>query len=137
MKTNGFRVILLLVLFPTFFLSSCVMDSKPLGYSVKNCTKDTLLIDLTDSDSLNSDMYWDLHSKDTIVLMSEDTTSVYIHGKNIEYMKSKGLRTLELPVIYCETNPKRFKTFQFRTKFYKCLVKLGIRNSRWNEKYGV
>ena len=40
MKTNGFRVILLLVLFPTFFLSSCVMDSKPLGYSVKNCTKD-------------------------------------------------------------------------------------------------
>ena len=55
----------------------------------------------------------------------------------VEYMKSKGLRTLELPVIYCETNPKRFKTFQFRTKIYKCLVKLGIRNSRWNEKYGV
>ena len=83
MKTNGFRVILLLVLFPTFFLSSCVMVSKPLVYSVKNCTKDTLLIDLTDSDSLNSDMYWDLHSKDTIVLMSEDTTSVYIHGNKV------------------------------------------------------
>ena len=41
----------------------------------------------------------------------------------VEYMKSKGLRTLELPVIYCETNPKRFKTFQFRAKIYKCLVK--------------
>ena len=50
---------------------------------VKNGTKDTLLIDVTDSDSLNSDMYWDLHSKDTIVLMSEDTTSVYIHGNKV------------------------------------------------------
>ena len=28
-------------------LTSCVMDYMPLGYSVKNCTKDTLFIDLT------------------------------------------------------------------------------------------
>ena len=81
MKTNGFRVILLLVLFPTFFLSSCVMDSKPLGYSVKNCTKDTLLIDLTESDTLSNDMYWNLHCRDTIDLISMDTTSVNVHGK--------------------------------------------------------
>ena len=73
-------------LFPIFMsliLCSCFFDSKPLGYCVKNGTKDTLLIDVTDSDSLNSDMYWDLHSKDTIVLMSEDTTSVYIHGNKV------------------------------------------------------
>lgn len=81
MKTNGFRVILLFVLFPTFFLSSCVMDSKPLGYCVKNCTKDTLLIDLTESDTLSNDMYWNLHCRDTIDLISMDTTSVNVHGK--------------------------------------------------------
>ncbi len=55
----------------------------------------------------------------------------------VEYMKSKGLRSIELPVVYCETNKKRFETFQFRTKIYSVLVKLGIRNPRWNEKYGV
>ena len=49
-------------LFPIFMsliLCSCFFDSKPLGYCVKNGTKDT------------------------IVLMSEDTTSVYIHGNKV------------------------------------------------------
>ena len=57
------------------------MDTKPLGYSVKNCTKDTLLIDLTESDTLSNDMYWNLHCRDTIDLISMDTTSVNVHGK--------------------------------------------------------
>lgn len=76
------------VLFPSFMsliLSSCFFDSKPLGYCVKNGTKDTLLIDVTESDTLTTDMYWDLHSKDTIVLMSEDTISAFIHGNKVVF----------------------------------------------------
>ena len=71
-------------LFPIFMsliLCSCFFDSKPAGYCVKNCTKDTLLIDLTESDTLSNDMYWNLHCRDTIDLISMDTTSVNVHGK--------------------------------------------------------
>lgn len=71
-------------LFPIFMsliLCSCFFDSKPAGYCVKNCTKDTLLIDLTVSDTLSNDMYWNLHCRDTIDLISMDTTSVNVHGK--------------------------------------------------------
>ncbi len=83
MNINRLRVVSLLAFFQSFFLGSCVLDSKPLGYSVKNCTKDTLLIDLSESDTLNNDMYWNLHSRDTIGLISMDTTSVYICGKKV------------------------------------------------------
>lgn len=55
----------------------------------------------------------------------------------IEYRKTHGLKYIELPVIYCETNPKRYNVFQLRTKIYTVLVKLGIRNPHWQEKYGV
>ena len=74
---------LVLVLIVLSILNSCVLDSKPLGYCVKNCTKDTLLIDLSESDTLNNDMYWNQHCKDTIGLISIDTTSVYIRGKKV------------------------------------------------------
>lgn len=62
---------------------SCIMDTKPLGYSVMNCTKDTLFIVLTDSDTLTDDIYWGIHSEDTVGLVPEDTTSVYIHGEKV------------------------------------------------------
>lgn len=64
--------------------------------------------------------------------LSERLFTIYV-----EYLKTKGLKVLEVPVIYCETNEKRFRIFQIRTKIYSFLVKLGIRNPRWNEKYGV
>ncbi|MDT3387001.1 MAG: hypothetical protein LIR46_04450 [Bacteroidota bacterium] len=59
------------------------MDTMPLGYCVKNCTKDTLFIDLTDSDTLTDDIYWGMHPEDTVGLVPEDTTSVYIHGEKV------------------------------------------------------
>lgn len=77
-RLNG-RMLLLCLLFVIFV--SCVIDIKPAGYCVKNCTKDTLLIDLTESDTLSNDMYWNLHCRDTIDLISMDTTSVNVHGK--------------------------------------------------------
>ena len=57
-----------------FVLNSCIIDSKPLGYSVKNCSKDTLFIDLTISDT---------YPEDTICVDENDTTILYIHGEKI------------------------------------------------------
>ena len=59
------------------------MDHMPLGYCVKNCTEDTLFIDLTVSDTLTDDIYWGMHPEGRVVIDSEDTTSVYIHGKKV------------------------------------------------------
>lgn len=80
MNANRLRIAFLFVLLQVSFLSSCVLDSKPMGYCVKNCTKETLLVNLTESDTLDSEMYWDKYSKDSI-LISTDTTSIYINGK--------------------------------------------------------
>lgn len=83
MNTNKLKVIALLTLLQSFFLGSCVLDSKPMGYCVKNCTEDTLLIDLSESDTLDDGMYCDLSSKDTVGLISDDTTSLCIKDKKI------------------------------------------------------
>lgn len=65
-------------------LNSCVIiDTKPLGYSIKNCTNDTLLINLTNVDTLNDDIYWKAYSEDSITMTPDDTTTVYIHGKRV------------------------------------------------------
>lgn len=64
--------------------------------------------------------------------LSERLFTIYM-----EYLKQKGLKFVELPVIYCETNKKRYDIFQLRTKIYSILVKFGIRNPYWLEKYGV
>ena len=67
-------------------LSSCILDTKPRSYCVKNCTQDTLLITLTESDTLSDEMYWGIHPGDTIDLLSTDTTSVYVHGKKVIFL---------------------------------------------------
>jgi len=64
--------------------------------------------------------------------LSERLFTIYV-----QYLKKKGLRTIELPVIYCETNPKRFNVFKFRKILYKVFVKIGLRRSHWKEQYGV
>ena len=83
MSIKRLSKILFLPLSLSFILSSCFFDTKPLGFCVKNCTKDTLLIDLTESDTLNDEMYWGIHIKDTIGLVPEDTTTVHIHGRKV------------------------------------------------------
>lgn len=64
--------------------------------------------------------------------LSERLFNVYI-----EYQKEKGLRYKEVPVVYCETNRKRYNAFMRKTKLYKILVKFGIRKPHWREQYGV
>ena len=52
------------------------------SFLIKNCTKDTLLIDLTESDTLDDWVYWDEHMEDTLRFdWPEDTTVIYVHGK--------------------------------------------------------
>ena len=69
-----------------FVLNSCIIDSKPLGYSVKNCSKDTLFIDLTISDTLPDDIYWGTYPEDTICVDENDTTILYIHGDKDDFV---------------------------------------------------
>lgn len=75
-------------LMPLLFviLVSCVLDIKHLAYSVRNCTEDTLLVELTEADSLGESMLWGFYPVDTIEpVHSTDTISVVVHGKRIIY----------------------------------------------------
>ena len=52
------------------------------SFLIKNCTKDTLLVELTESDTLDDWLYWDEHMEDTLRFdWPEDTTVIYVHGK--------------------------------------------------------
>ena len=83
MNTKRHIKLYFLLLILSLALKSCVIDTMPLGYCVKNCTKDTLFIDLTNSRTFTDAIYWKAHLKDTLGLVPRDTTSVYIHGKKI------------------------------------------------------
>ena len=76
---QSFFLLLVLLL----VLNSCVIDTKPRGYCVKNCTKDTLFIDLTNSDTLEENFYRGVHHGDAMHLLPDDTISVYVHGKMV------------------------------------------------------
>lgn len=87
--------------------------------------------------TLEKDIQKDVETRDDYQkrvygFLSERLFTIYVN-----YLKFQGMRELELPVIYCETNPKRFRIFKFRKAIYKILVKFGIRRPHWNEQYGV
>ena len=76
--------ILFLLLTICFILNSCIIDTIPAGYGIRNCTNDTLLIEPTKSDTLDYEMYWSKNSKDTIErLLPNDTTGIYVHGEKV------------------------------------------------------
>ena len=64
--------------------------------------------------------------------ISERLLTIYV-----EYYRKQGLKIKEVPVVYCETNKKRYNIFQTRTNIYKILTKIGIRRPHWKEQYGV
>lgn len=81
------RKILLLV-FSLFFLNSCIIDYKPAGYFVYNHTKDTLLIEMTESETLTDSIYWGIHSLDSVLLDSEqDTICVSVKGEKVAFWR--------------------------------------------------
>ena len=72
-----------LLLTISFILNSCIFDMKS-AYGIRNCTNDTLLIDLTESSNLDSCwMYWGKHFEDTTGIQPDDTTVVYVHGEKV------------------------------------------------------
>ena len=77
---NGRILVIMSMILVT--LDSCVMDKKTF-ICVKNYTKDTLLIELTESDTLDDEICWGKHSGDTIELDPEDTIGIYVHGKKV------------------------------------------------------
>lgn len=62
---------------------SCIIDTKPLGYSVRNCTYDTLCIYLSEQIDLSNEMYLDKKTMNEIGVTQDDTTVVYINGDTI------------------------------------------------------
>ena len=83
MNTRKIGKILILVSIISVIFGSCIIDTKPLVYTVRNCTSDTFLIQLTKSDTLDGWMYWGKQPEDTARPAPEDTIVVYIHGKKV------------------------------------------------------
>ena len=83
MNTRKIGKILILVSVISVIFGSCIIDTKPLGYCVRNCTSDTFLIQLTKSDTLDGWMYWGKQPEDTARPTPENTIVVYIHGKKV------------------------------------------------------
>lgn len=78
-KTNAWRVFIL-----SFIFNSCIFDTMPLGYCVKNCTDDTLLINITKTDTLGNEMYWYKGYEDSVGnVFPEDTIMFQVHGKKV------------------------------------------------------
>lgn len=85
MNIKNIRKIFIIVSIISAMLSSCVFDLMPLGYSIVNCTNDTLLIDIMQSDTLDDEMYYnDKQWHDTIGrIFPEDTIMFYRHREKV------------------------------------------------------
>ncbi len=69
-----------IILFVVF--NSCVICTKYRGYVARNCTNDTLLLEITEADTLDDWMYWGVHPGDTCVNeLFHDTIEVNIKGE--------------------------------------------------------
>jgi hypothetical protein len=77
----GKKKISVILLTLPFVFNSCIIDTIPLGYAVRNCTNDTLLIELTKSDTFEGRMYCDNYPASTVGTVPEDTLVAYVHGK--------------------------------------------------------
>ena len=65
MNIKATSKILFLLLTICLILNSCIFDTKS-ACCIRNCTNDTLLIDMTETSNLDSCwMYWGKHSEDT------------------------------------------------------------------------
>ncbi len=81
MKKNG-KIFVLILIITTMF-NSCVMDTVN-SLCIRNCTKDTLFLELTEVDSLGKGIYWSKDNKDIgRLIFPEDTTGVCIHGEKV------------------------------------------------------
>ena len=67
----------------SFLLQSCVFDIMPLSYRIRNCTKDTLFINMTNSKTLTNDFYWKIEDAEKFKFVQADTTSVRVHGEKV------------------------------------------------------
>ncbi len=99
--------ILFLLLTICLILNSCIFDTKS-AYCIRNCTNDTLLIDMTETSNLDSCwMYWCKHSEDTSGIQSGDTTVVYIHGEKVIF--SNYYSTLPDSILFVDPNKLNIK----------------------------
>ena len=80
---------IIIFLFSIILFSSCIaIDHKPLGYWIHNNTEDTLLIEMTESDTLTDSIYWGIHPLDSVLLDSEqDTICVSVKGEKVTFWR--------------------------------------------------
>lgn len=64
-------------------ISSCVICYKEKGYTVKNCTADTILFGLSDSSDLKYQIFWDRLATDTTLFepIDIDTMTITVDGE--------------------------------------------------------
>ncbi len=76
---------IIIFLFSIILFSSCLaIDHKPLGYWIHNNTEDTLLIDMTESDTLSDGAQWFFSPTDTLILDKEKVDLSYtFQAKNL------------------------------------------------------
>lgn len=67
------KIVLIVLVLYTF--SSCIMDRKTTFY-IKNCTKDTLLMELTEADTLVSWQFWSEQDEDSISPKETDNDDI-------------------------------------------------------------
>ena len=71
------------LIFCTYMLTSCVMD-RITSFCIRNCSSDTLYIELSESDTLDNLIYWYEDSNETMPpIRSTDTTWTYINEKKV------------------------------------------------------
>lgn len=87
--------------------------------------------------TLEQEIQTDVESRDSFQQRVYGFLSERLFTVFVEYKKQQGIKVKEVPVVYCETNKKRYDVFQFRTRSYSVLTKLGIRRPHWKEQYGV
>ena len=101
----GIRQASKFLLLSSLALNSCIIiDTKPLGYCIKNCTNDTLLIDLDEAKNLNGGFYWKAYGRDTMITIPDDTTTVFIHGKQVDvcnaYRVLPNAKSIGFPTLF-------------------------------------
>lgn len=86
MKMMGFNDFFVFVVVVLVSLGGCADCVKRRGYVARNCTNDTLLLEVTESDTLNDWMYWGVNPGDTVVgIYPFDTIEVNIKGEDMAF----------------------------------------------------
>ncbi len=109
---------IIFLLFLSFSVSSCIVDYKPKGYWVENCTNDTLIMEMNVCDTISDGLDWIFNSSDSTLSSIDDTIPGYILGK----------KTIFYKYYYVKPSSKSGALFQDFDTCYLYVIKSKILN---------